>query len=104
MAKNKIKRTVMDTYAHEVRPGVWVFTTGTMENGVDEKGIKTIIPRYIFQWEEEVRMGCNLSMAKGDDTEKNWVPILYCKTLEHAVMWAWGYDAGAAANRHPAAK
>lgn len=101
MAKLKIKQTVMDTIAQEANSGVWVFTVGTMEKGINDK---TLIPRYIFQWEEEVRMGCNLWMAKGDDTEKNWVPILYCKTLEHAVMWAWGYDAGAAANRHPAAK
>lgn len=66
----------MDTECIEIRMGVWEFTAG----------------EYMYQYEAG-RAGLNLSFADPGPNQI-WTPLLYCKNLDNAVMWAWGFDAG----------
>lgn len=75
MAKSKTKECVMSTMATETRPGVWTFSTG----------------RYLWEWSSG--FGMNLSV-KETDSDKPFQPSLYAKTLDHAVMFAHGFEGG----------
>lgn len=73
MAKLKTKRCVMDTEATENEPDRWEFATGKL------------------RWQWVNRMGINLYVAFGDE---GFQGVLYAKNLDHAVMFAHGFEAG----------
>ncbi len=75
VAKPKTKKTVMDTLAVENKPGEWTFDTSNYST---------------WMWSANV-LGINLFRMRNDGNE---VPVIHCKSLDHAVMYAWGFLAG----------
>lgn len=88
MAKIKTKIGPIETKCEEVRSGVWQFDTGY----------------YVWQFSNFGRF--NLAVINKDDIAKEgkWHPMLFAKNLDHAVMFAQGYEAGASKHRHPACR
>lgn len=82
MAKQKTKRSMMDTTATEVRPGVWQFKAG----------------EHIWEW-DSTHVRLNLSCARADDPGMEWTDMLFARNLDNAVMYAWGFNAGLSAGR-----
>lgn len=77
MSKMKTKRGPMDTtatYSAELRE--WYFTTGVLE------------------WMYREGLGINLWVRLMEGESKDFQPSIYAKTLDHAIMWAWGFQAG----------
>jgi hypothetical protein len=72
--KLKTKTGPIGTECREVGPGRWRFTTGK------------------FQWEWTGSPGLNLYVALADSD--GFAGILYAKNLDHAVMFAQGYEVG----------
>lgn len=74
MAKKKTKQCPIGTTATEERPGVWSFSTDHLD------------------WLWEGGVGLNLLSSRKGAAEYTRMP--YAKDLNHAVMFAHGYDAG----------
>lgn len=76
MAKQKVKIGPIDTRCVEAYPGVWEFKTGR------------------FEWRWHNRPGMNLEVRDSTTGEVNYTACLYAKNLDHAVMFAQGFEAG----------
>lgn len=72
-AKQKTKRGPIETTCTETAPGRWEFATGK------------------YNWLYETGMGVNLYARIGD---AGFTGVIYTKNLDHAVMFAQGYEAG----------
>ncbi len=80
MAKLKTKLSVLDTRCEEISEGIWAFKT--------EDNIRWIYKANVFS-------GLNLFQVKGVPPDSVvQVGTLYAKTLDLAVMYAWGHRQG----------
>lgn len=73
MAKQKTKEGPIGTMCTETAPGRWEFTTGK------------------YSWQYNTGLGINLYCRVGD---AGYTGTIYAKNLDHAVMFAQGFEAG----------
>jgi hypothetical protein len=79
MAKQKTKRGPIETVAtQESGTYSWEFTTGV----------------YNWRWSEHTGMNLEVREGQGD-----YQPCLYAKNLDHAIMFAYGFEGGVEAER-----
>lgn len=81
-AKTKTKKCPIGTTATEWKVGEvsvgWSFQT----------------PHFEWRWETSAGVGLNLMSRPADSSPASYVRMLFAKDLNHAVMFAHGYDAG----------
>jgi hypothetical protein len=81
-AKPKSKLGPMDTRATESDRNVWEFTTGA------------------FAWQyHALGLGLNLLIRAAGDESRPYTPSLYTRTLDHAILFANGFEGGWEAGR-----